>query len=157
MSIRVRPLSWLDYEVCRELCNECFVFEDLCKFVKMWKIRRETGCFVATSYGTIVGFVLVRKDDFIGYIGVHPAFQQQHIGSRLLSEVMKVLEDAPVVRLLTPPDMRLVHWYRRYGFEVEEHSYNGVIWEGATMIRRRRGGVLSAIAKRIRESLYKAP
>jgi len=157
MSIQIRPLTWSDYAVCRDLCDDCFVFEDYLKLIKMWKKRRETGSFVATYCGGIVGFVLVRKDDFIGYIGVHPACQQQHVGSRLLSEAMKVLENAPVVRLLTPPDMRLVHWYQRYGFEVEEHSYNGVVWEGATMIRRQKEGVLSAIAKRIRNSLYKAP
>jgi ribosomal protein S18 acetylase RimI-like enzyme len=157
MSFQIRPLVWSDYAVCRALCDDCFVFEDYLKFIKMWKKRRETGSFVATWHGSIVGFVLVRKDDFIGYIGVHPVFQNQKLGSRLLSEAMKVLETAPVVRLLTPPDLRLVQWYQRHGFEVEEHSYNGVVWEGATMIRRLKGGVLSAIAKRIRDSLYKAP
>lgn len=127
--------------------------EDFLKFVKMWKKRRETGSFVVTYYGSVVGFVLVRKDDFIGYIGVHPEFQQQKLGTVLLNEAMKALSEAPVVRLLTPPDMRLVRWYERHGFEVEEHSYNKLVWEGATMVRRLPRGFLSNLAKRIRANL----
>jgi len=156
MSFQIRPLTWLDYVQCREVCDACFVSEDFRKFIKMWKKRRETGSFVATYYGNVIGFALVRKDDFIGYIGVHPEFQQHSLGTRLLNEVLKVLADAPIVRLLTPPDMRLVQWYARHGFEVEEHSYTGTVWDGATMIRRRKKkGFLSTIAKRIRETLHK--
>lgn len=138
MHFKYRPLKWSDYAQCRQICQDNFDPADFRSFIRMWKRRHETGSIVVTYYDVVVGFTFVRNDNYLAYVAIHQEFQNQRLGTYLLNKTLDAVKDEKVIWLRTPPDLRLVHWYERHGFQLEEHFYEGVQWLGAGMIRRQR-------------------
>lgn len=137
MHFKIRPLVWSDYAQCRAMCQDNFDPADFRSFTRMWKKRR-AGSMVVTYYDTVVGFTFVRNDNYLAYVTVHQEFQNQQLGTLLLNYTLKELREVPVIWLRTPPDMRLVRWYERHGFKIDEHIYDGFTWLGAELSRRQR-------------------
>lgn len=152
MQFKFRPLKWSDYAQCRQICKDNFDPEDFRSFTRMWKRRHESGCIVVTYYDVVVGFTFVRNDNYLAYVTIHQDFQNQRLGTYLLNKTLEAVKEEKSIWLRTPPDMRLVEWYQRHGFQLEEHFYNGLEWLGAAMIRRqrpKRGSFFSLFTKKM--------
>jgi ribosomal protein S18 acetylase RimI-like enzyme len=150
MQFKFRPLQWSDYAQCRQICHDNFDPIDARSFIQMWKQRHVTGCIAVTYYDVVVGFAFMRNDNYLAFVAVHQEFQNQRLGTYLLNKTLEAVRDEKAITLRTPPDMRLVRWYERHGFRLEEHFYDGVQWLGTSMIRRqrpKRSGFFSLFSK----------
>lgn len=139
-SVHFRPLTWSDFNTCKQLFYNTFDLTEDKYFFKAWKNRHKEGSIVAILHGSVVGFALVDTDYCIQYLAVHESCRGQNIGSKLMTHVCNALSDAPTIWLKTASDPRLKVWYSKFGFE-EEHTYISPDKEylGTCMIRRQRG------------------
>ena len=138
-SLRVTPLSFLDYVGCKQVYMEAFAETEWPSIKEAWRCRAPLGCWAVRYHGTIVGFSLVSTDNIIKYIAIHPDFQGLRIGTTLLLRTLNDLCDARSIRLTTAGDRRLATWYGRFGFCITNtHLDADGAYIGADMVRRQR-------------------
>lgn len=139
MTFQYVPLRWNHYIGCRNIFEEAFALSERATFPMQWRTRCEKRSVVALYRDVVVGFALVDTQYTIQYIGVHPEFQNAHLGSQLLAYVVQACADDRSIWLVTADDTRLLQWYERHGFRVTNTHYNehnGFM--GADMVRRQR-------------------
>jgi putative acetyltransferase len=84
---------------------------------------------VAVSEGKVVGYVRLKQGEGLGShagevsaVAVHPDYQKQGIGRRLMEEILEVANGLGLRRLwltVTEDNRTAIRLYRRMGFEVE--------------------------------------
>ena len=138
-TIRLVPLRWNYYKECRTLFEDLFNISEHSSFQYEWDDRYEKRSFAALYYGVVIGFVLVDKTKSIRYICVNKEFQNEKLGSKLLTRVCDCCVDERVIRLVTADNEWLMEWYKKYGFRATHiyHSPDGE-FAGADMVRRQR-------------------
>jgi ribosomal protein S18 acetylase RimI-like enzyme len=140
--IKYTRVRLIDAVPCKALFCSTFASEEWSKWHKVWKHRNTLGCWVARYHGVVIGVCLVSKSNVIKYIAVDPDYQGYKIGSTLLNLILTDLKDVRSVRLTTASDMRLMTWYGRFGFRIQETIYNDDgEFLGAHMVRYSRSKV----------------
>jgi ribosomal protein S18 acetylase RimI-like enzyme len=138
-NIQFAPLRWNYYRACRRLFEELFNITEHRHFAAEWDDRCEKRSFVALCYEVVVGFILVDSTNSIRFICVSKVFQNDKIGSKLLTYVFDSCRDERAIHLVAADNEWLMDWYKRYGFRVTHiHRDEGGEFAGADMVRRQR-------------------
>jgi ribosomal protein S18 acetylase RimI-like enzyme len=122
--MHIRRLKCTDYVVTRKLFNLVFDISEDPHFVKAWRERskvRSVGCWIkfGGSVASLVGAAIVKDDNCLAFVFVHPDFQRLGIGSRL---IRYVLEIRPTLYLVPVDDAAVVGWYKSLGFKLSSQK-----------------------------------
>jgi ribosomal protein S18 acetylase RimI-like enzyme len=117
MSLKL--LENIDYPRVLNIFESIFPFKYSEEFEDAWNMRNR-----GLSYGiedankNILGFVITKQigenHQQIEFLGVNPNYQQGGIGTQLLK---KVLQSNQRVTLIPVNDQRIIHWYKKHGFQ----------------------------------------
>jgi len=131
-------LSWKHYTSCKKLLENVFYISEIPFFINSWRNRSEKESFVVYNTNCIIGFALVDNKHKIQYICVDKEYQNQKIGSTLLSKIIDSTSEKRSLWLTTGNDERLIKWYSRYGFSLIRKNIKNGLFIGADMVRRNR-------------------
>lgn len=123
--MRIKKLKDVDYNVTRKLFNDVFDMSEDINFVQAWRRRvqeKSVGCWYDKS--TLVGAAIVTDDNKLEYIYVHPEFQGQGIGSRLLNHL---LSSSTSIHLIPVDDQDVMDWYYRFGFKISSQKHRRIV------------------------------
>jgi len=107
------PLTPWDYCVVKRLFQHTFLCHEDKNFVKAWKHRHPTASVGYWVDDVLVGAAIVQHKT-LEYIFIHPAFQNQGIGTILLNTV---LNNCSTIYLTAVKDQAVRSWYKKHGFE----------------------------------------
>ena len=132
MSTYIRPLSCLDYVSMKDIfietfCNNGFNTKKICS---LWKRRNiETSLGIFSEDHDILGFTIT-VGNHLARIAIHPDFQNQGLGSKLLVRVLNMYSNKNISVSIVPINDSLTSYYARYGFVdcgeyvMSKHYYN---------------------------------
>ena len=107
------PLTPWNYCVVKRLFQHTFLCNEDKNFVKAWKHRHPTASVGYWVDDVLVGATIVQSKT-LEYIFIHPAFQNQGIGTILLNTV---LNNCSTIYLTAVKDQAVRSWYKKHGFE----------------------------------------
>lgn len=135
MSITTRKACTDDRDFCRSAHHAAyrdvvlsqFGFWDEVRQDEFFNAKWDTGHLqVLLRDGEPCGFTAIAEDNghvFVSELVVHPAYQQQGIGTEFLSSVLeRAAESGTVVRLQVLHQNRAVNLYRKLGFIEQDRS-----------------------------------
>jgi ribosomal protein S18 acetylase RimI-like enzyme len=131
---KMRILEESDFTETLRIFSEVFEEEELDVFLSSWIERRREVSYGIFTGESMEGFTLVRNQH-IEFIGVDPKAQGKGLGTHLLHKVMEDLEGD--ITLIPLNDEKIIHWYKKNGFQIESVSVRNGVRE--ILMRLRRG------------------
>lgn len=129
----MRILEESDFTETLRIFTEVFEEEELNTFLSSWITRRKEVSYGIFTGKSLEGFTIVRNQH-IEFIGVDPKNQGKGIGTHLLHKVMDVLEGD--ITLIPLNDEKIIHWYKKNGFQIESISVRNGVREILMRLRR---------------------
>jgi ribosomal protein S18 acetylase RimI-like enzyme len=118
--MRVTTLSDNDYATVERIFKQVF---DRSKweqdFQEAWRKKDKGSSLGAYSEdGTLLAYAITTRKEsytFLEFFAVDPEIQGGGLGTTLL---LRLLHENPKIQLVPVNNARLIHWYKKHGFEV---------------------------------------
>jgi ribosomal protein S18 acetylase RimI-like enzyme len=125
----IRSMNSTDYPAAFHLWEECRLplgESDTATEIDRFLARNPDTCLVAVRDERLIGTVLGGFDGrrgLIHHLAVHPGFQRQGVGRRLMAEVENRFHDLGVVKVslwIRNDNRSVVAFYRQLGYELRQ-------------------------------------
>lgn len=134
----MRVLNEEDFTDSLRIFWQVFEEDELDNFLQSWRERRREVSYGFFTGKSMEGFVVTRANH-IEFIGVDPKAQGKGIGTHLLHKVMEELEGD--ITLIPINDDKIIHWYKKNGFEIESEQIRKGVREILMRLRRHTIGI----------------
>ena len=121
-TITIQPAGWRDWRAVWALEQACFTLDAWGPIEILFVLVGDNVRFKAVSHGKLVGFVMgdprpSQGFSWIATIGVHPDFQRQGVGARLLAAAEAALTTPRIRLTVRQSNAGAIAMYRKFGYQ----------------------------------------